>query len=134
VATVLGTAQAVVLTALAVALPHDGPGAFQWPDRLGVLVMAALIGWLMSRYARIEAIPSEAGLAVRNLFYTRQLAWAQIVAVRFDDGAPWVVLDLADGDTLSLLAIQRADGARAVEAARRLATLVVVHSRTSRND
>jgi hypothetical protein len=134
VATVLAIAQAIVLTALAIVLPHRGPGAFQWYDRLGVILMAALVGWLLSRYARIRAVPDENGLAVRNLFQSRDLAWPEIIAVRFGGGAPWVVLDLADTETLSVLAIQRADGALAEEQARRLATLVALHSRTSRND
>ena len=52
----------------------------------------------------------------------------------FGGGEPWVTLDLADGDTLAVMAIQRADGEDAVAEARRLATLVDVHSRTDRDD
>jgi hypothetical protein len=45
-----------------------------------------------------------------------------------------VQLDLADGDTLAVMGIQRADGAFAESEARRLATLVALHTTTQRDD
>ncbi len=134
VATVVGVAQAVVLVTLALVLPYSGPGAFQWYDRVGVVLMSAAVGWLLSRYARIEAVPREDGLSVRNLLRARDLQWAEVVAVRFGSGDPWVTLDLSDGDTLAVMAVQRADGPRAQDEARRLSTLVALHSRTARDD
>ena len=62
----------------------------------------------------------------------RELAWAQVVAVRFGGGDPWVTLDLDDGEVLAVMAIQRADGARGEAEARRLATLVAAHTRDRR--
>jgi hypothetical protein len=120
--------QAVALVAVAVILPGSGPHPVGWYDRAGFLVVAALIGWFLSRLAQVSATPSEEGLVVRNLLITRRLEWAQIVSLRFGGGDPWVTLDLSDGDTLAVMAIQRADGAGAVRQARRLATLLAVHS------
>jgi hypothetical protein len=57
-----------------------------------------------------------------------------VVAVRFGDGDPWVMLDLRDGDVLAVMAIQRADGAYAQAEARRLATLVAAGTGTPRDD
>jgi hypothetical protein len=37
---------------------------------------------------------------------------------------PWVVLDLSDGGTLAVMAVQRADGERGMAEARRLQALV----------
>jgi hypothetical protein len=71
---------------------------------------------------------------VVNLFHSRHLDWAEVVAVRFGGGAPWVMLDLDDGDELAVMGIQRADGAFTQAEARRLATLVALHSRTERDD
>jgi hypothetical protein len=79
-------------------------------------------------------VPDEDGLTVRNLMITTRLTWAEIVSVRFGAGRPWVQLDLADGDTLAVMGIQSADGARAEAEARRLATLVARHTTTSRDD
>ncbi len=134
VALTVAVAQAVVLVALAVVLPGTGVGAFQWYDRLGIVLVSAAIAWGLSRYVRVAAVPDESGLTVRNLLVARRLEWAQVVAVRFGDGDPWVTLDLDDGDTLAVLAVQRADGPFARDEARRLSTLVALHTRTERDD
>ena len=119
----------VVLTVLAFAVPD-----VTWVDRVAFIGTGLLVAWFMSRQAGVSAIPSVDGLVVRNLFLGRRLEWPEIVSVRFGPDRPWVQLDLADGDTLSVMAIQRADGARAEAEARRLATLVAAGSRTLRDD
>ena len=127
-------AQAVVLIAIAVAAPGNGPVVWHWYDRAGVLILAALVAWGLSLFARLRADPSPRGLVVRNVVRRTDLEWAQIVAVRFGNGDPWVQLDLDDGEVLAVMAIQRADGERGMAEARRLATLVAAHTTTSRND
>jgi Bacterial PH domain len=121
-----GVGGALVVTA--VILPGSGPASVGWYDRLGFLLLAALLGWGLSRFALIGADPSEAGLVVRNVLLTRRLEWAEVLGIRYGSGDPWVVLDLSDGDTLAVMAIQRADGARATAEAGRLATLMALHS------
>jgi hypothetical protein len=120
--------QFVVLAAIAVLLPGSGPVGFHWYDRLGVVAVGAAVAWFLSRFALLDAVPSERGLRVRNLFVVTDVEWAQIVSVRFGGGDPWVTLDLSDGDTLAVMAIQRADGAHGTTEANRLATLVALHS------
>jgi Bacterial PH domain len=132
-ATAIGIAQAVVLVYTAFAMSSVGSDAAHWWDRLGVLLVSAAVGAMLWRFARLAAIAQAGGLMVRNLSADRHLAWAEIVAVRFGGGNPWVTLDLADGETLAVMAIQRADGPRAEAEARRLATLVELHSRTDRD-
>jgi hypothetical protein len=132
-AAVIGVAQAVVLVYTAFAMSSVGPEAAHWWDRLGVLLVSAAIGFTLWRFARLRAIVGGDGLTVRNLSADRHLEWAEIVNVRFGGGDPWVTLDLADGETLAVMAIQRADGPRASAEARRLATLVELHSRTERD-
>ena len=122
-------AQAVVLVVLAAVLPGAG-----WFDRIGFVAVAAAVGAGLLRFARLRADPNPTGLVVRNLVRQEDLRWEQIVAVRFGDGDPWVMLDLSDGDVLAVMAIQRADGARALAESRRLATLVAAGSRTPRDD
>jgi hypothetical protein len=128
VAWVAAAGQGAVLIAAAAVLPWTGPDAAGWPDRAGFAVVAALIGWGLVRLAEVGADPSESGLVVRNVLLTRRLDWAEILGIRFGGGAPWVLLDLSDGDTLAVMAIQRADGERAEREARRLATLMALHS------
>ncbi len=52
------------------------------------------------------------------------------VSVRFGGGNPWALLDLDDGETMSVMAVQRADGEHGETEAQRLATLVALHSQT----
>lgn len=130
VVTLAIAALVIVLTAvLLVAMPSLG-----WPDRAGFVVVALAIAWFCWREASVVARPDATGLVVRNLVLSRRLAWAQIVSVRFGQGRPWVQLDLDDGDTLAVMAIQRADGAAADAEARRLATLVAARTPTHEDD
>jgi len=133
VALALAVAQFAVLTAVALAMPGSGYGAFHWQDRLGVVAVAGVVGFVLWRLSNVHALVSETGLTVQNLVSSTRLDWAQIVAVRFGGGNPWLILDLDDGDTLPVMAVQRADGPAAQEQARRLATLVALHSRTDRD-
>jgi hypothetical protein len=121
--------QGVVLLISAAILPWNGPDAVGWYDRAGFVVLALLLGWGLSRLATVSAVPSPDGLVVRNVLLTRKLEWAELVGIHFGEGDAWVVLDVSDGDTLAVMAIQRADGAGAREEARRLATLIAVHGR-----
>ncbi|WP_315097637.1 PH domain-containing protein [uncultured Cellulomonas sp.] len=103
-------------------------------DRIGFALVGGLIVWFLWRQASVVAKVDDDGLTVRNLLFTRRLEWAEIVLVRFGSGRPWVQLDLADGDTLAVMGVQRADGAFADAEARRLATLVALHTATDRDD
>lgn len=120
----VAVAQAVVLLGAA-ALVRDQLGPIDW---LGFAMIALAAGWLLSRLAGVAAFPDEGGLLVRNLLLSRRLEWAEIVGVRFAGGDPWALLDLSDGDTLAVMAIQRADGAWGRAEADRLATLLALHS------
>jgi MFS family permease len=120
--------QAAALILAAIIVPWNGPLPFSWYDRAAFVVLAAVIGWFLTRLADVSATPSETGLVVRNVLLSRTLDWAQIVSVRFAGGDPWVTLDLSDADTLAVMAIQRADGDRGAAEARRLATLLALHA------
>jgi MYXO-CTERM domain-containing protein len=130
VAWVIGAVALVGAVLLAIHVPGDPtPG-----DRAGFVLLGVAGAWFMQRQATVAAVPGESGLLVRNLVERRTVAWAEIVEVRFGGGRPWVQLDLADGDTLAVMGVQRADGPRAEREARRLATLVALHTRTERDD
>jgi hypothetical protein len=90
---------------------------------LGLLAFALLYGLIRSR---VEAHHDR--LVVVNGYRRREYAWAQIIAVHLPPGAPWVTLDLANGETAAAMGIQGSDGARAQEAARELRRLVEARS------
>ncbi|WP_448072244.1 PH domain-containing protein [Georgenia yuyongxinii] len=127
VALVLGVLTVVGTIAIMVLVPQMPGVTFTLADHVGLVLLAASILWLLWRQGAVRALPDRSGLTVRNFILTRTVEWAEIVAVHFGDGSPWVQLDLSEGDTLAVMAIQRADGARAVAESRRLATLVALH-------
>ena len=126
VALVLAVLSLVGLGALAAFLPVTTGAAVGLVDRVGIALFGIALAWFCYRQASVRAVPDTDGLTVRNLFLSRRVEWAEIVSVRFGD-RPWVQLDLADGETLAVMGIQRADGDVARRESRRLATLVALH-------
>ena len=129
----LGVAWAslAVFGAIAVVMPAQADGRWGLGDRLmffGLGVVVAFVAW---RYASIVAVPSRQGIVVRNLVLTRTLEWPEIVRVQFGGGEPWVSLDLEDGDTVAVMAIQKADGDVSGKEASRLAALVQAFGETA---
>ena len=132
----LGVAWAslAVFGAIAVVMPAQADGRWGLGDRLmffGLGVVVAFVAW---RYASIVAVPSRQGIVVRNLVLTRTLEWPEIVRVQFGGGEPWVSLDLEDGDTVAVMAIQKADGDVSGKEASRLAALVQAFGETAEPD
>lgn len=128
VAVVLAVVVLATTVLLAVLLRTTNPDRSPVADLLAIVGFGVLVAWFLWRQASVSAVPDADGVVVRNLMLTRRVEWAEVVSVRFGQGRPWVQLDLADGDTLAVMGIQRADGARAVAEARRLATLVALHT------
>ncbi|WP_277210257.1 PH domain-containing protein [Isoptericola croceus] len=95
-----------------------GPGT-----RLTFVGFAVFAAWLLWRLGGVHARPDPTGLTVRNVVRTRRVAWPEIVGVRLTMNDSWVMLDLADGGTLAVMGIQRADGERGMAEARRLQAL-----------
>ncbi|GAB3882873.1 PH domain-containing protein [Terrabacter terrigena] len=127
----VGWASLAVFGAIAVVMPAQADGRWGLGDRLmffGLGVVVAFVAW---RYASIAAVPSREGLVVRNLVLTRTLEWAEVVGVQFGGGEPWVSLDLEDGDTVAVMAIQKADGDVSGREASRLAALVQAFGETA---
>lgn len=120
--------------AIAVIIPTQVDGRWNLGDSLMFFGLGAVIAFLAWRYASIVARPSREGLVVRNLVVTRRLEWSEVVGVQFGGGEPWVSLDLEDGDTLAVMAIQKADGDLAGREASRLAALVQAFGETREPD
>ncbi|HLS73159.1 MAG TPA: PH domain-containing protein [Actinomycetaceae bacterium] len=101
-------------------------------DAVGTVMVAAVLAWLCFRQAAVRAVPTETGLTVRNFVRVRELTWSQVVAVRFGPNRPWAMLDLSDGTTLAVMAIQSADGEYGRREASRLAALIQVNEAEDR--
>jgi hypothetical protein len=94
---------------------------FQRSTLLALGLLYAAVGYAL---ARSRVVAEETGLTVVNGYKRHVYEWAQVVAVRLPQGAPWATLDLADGTTVSVLAIQGSDGDRARAAVRGLRSLI----------
>lgn len=111
-----------LFAALAILIRGWGPA-----DRLLMFGLGLAMAAVLTRYAVISAVPLPHGLKVRNLFLSRAVPWDDIEDVTFPEGDAWAKLDLADGDDLAVMAIQRADGESARVEADRLARVVLSH-------
>lgn len=127
VSIVLAVLTAGGAVAVVILVPLTSKVAFTAGDAVGTGLFALALLWLFWRQGGVRAVPDESGLTVRNIIYTRTVEWAEIVTVTFGASTPWVQLDLSDGDSLAVMAIQRADGAHGRAEASRLATLVALH-------
>ena len=106
------------------AFPAEVRDQFTPFQRLTVVMLTAgayTAGWALLR-SRVTA--EDTRLIVVNGYKRREFEYAEILAVHLPPGAPWVVLDLADGTTVSALGIQASDGVRAQQAVRQLRGLI----------
>lgn len=89
-----------------------------------VFAFGLLAASVIHALARSRADAEVDRLVVVNGYRRHTYAWEQIIAVRMPPGAPWATLDLNDGTTASVMAIQGSDGARARRAVRELRALI----------
>ena len=118
--TIIYTVAAILagsMTAIAATLPSDGGEPWPLPDRVAFACIGFAGALVLMVLARPKAVADAEGLTVVNMLRTHRLVWAQIVTVNLRSGDPWVLLDLDDGTTLSVMGIQPADGLSAARAA-----------------
>jgi hypothetical protein len=99
------------------------------------LIAMGLIGFsVLYALMRSRVTADDHGVTVVNGYRRRAYEWSQVIAVNLRRGAPWAGMDLSDGTSISMLAIQGSDGQRAIRAVRELRRLLAENSRTERND
>jgi hypothetical protein len=95
------------------------------PFQRGTVVFFALLAFACGHaLARSRVRATADHLLVVNGYRSRRFEWPEVVAVHLPRGAPWAVLDLADGTSVPAMGIQGSDGARARRAARELRSLL----------
>lgn len=114
----------VVVVAGMVALAVVMPPPLTMGDRIGFVTLGLIIAGVLHVLARSRVVAGERGLVVVNGLRTHDLEWAEVLGVSMGSGAPWPVLDLADGSTVSVMGIQASDGEHARRAVAELAALV----------
>ena len=94
------------------------------------LQRVTLVGFGLAGFAvffalvRSRVVAEQDRLVVVNGYRRHEYEWAELIAVHLPPGAPWAVLDLADGTSASAMGIQGSDGGRARQAVRELRVLI----------
>jgi hypothetical protein len=130
---VLGAMLLVLVVAVWVAWGPEVRARFTLFQR-STLVGFGLIAfgcWFALMRSRVTA--DSRGVTVVNGYRRRAFEWSEVIAVNLRRGAPWAGMDLSDGTSISMVAIQGSDGERAIRAVRELRGLVAEHSRTERD-
>jgi hypothetical protein len=132
--TVLGGLLLVLVVAVWIAWGADVRARFTLVQRSTLigLGLLALVGWFALMRSRVTA--DDHGVTVVNGYRRRVFEWSQVLAINLRRGAPWAGLDLSDGTSVSLFAIQGSDGQRAVRAVRELRELVAANTQVDRDD
>ncbi|MGZ5399258.1 MAG: PH domain-containing protein [Nocardioides sp.] len=86
---------------------------------LGLLFFS--VGFAMARSRVVAEVDR---LVVVNGYRRHDYEWAEVLAVHLPPGAPWAVLDLADGTSQPAMGIQGSDGGRAKRAVAELRLLI----------
>ncbi len=98
---------------------------FRLSDQVAMVMLGLLLAGAALLFARPRVRAGADGVEVRNLLGTRTVPWELVLRVSFPDGAPWARLELPDDEYIAVMAIQSADGRRAVQA---IKTLRAVHA------
>jgi hypothetical protein len=107
---------AAVMFLGAIALGAALPEPFKTGDKVGVACVGIPIAVVLLLLARPSLTVSADGLVVRNLVGSRRLGWAEVVAIRLGPDDSWASLDVADGTSLAVMALQTMDRAQTAEA------------------
>ena len=131
---ILGGMLLVLVIAVWVAWGADTRSTFTFLQR-ATLVGLGLLGFV-AFYAlmRSRVTADRRGLTVVNGYRRREFEWSEVIGINLRRGAPWAGMDLSDGTSISMMAIQGSDGQRAIRAVRQLRDLVEENSRTERDD
>jgi len=121
---------AVVIDVTLVAITITVTGAKLF-DRTAFLVCAVVATAAIHRLADVHAVATQDGLTVVNFLRSRQLEWVEIIGVRLAPGDPWLQLDVTDGSTLPVMAIQAADAAHGRAMALEVAAAVAAYGAAS---
>ncbi|MGH3473043.1 MAG: PH domain-containing protein [Nocardioidaceae bacterium] len=123
-----------LVVVLWVLLPHDVQNQLSWIQRSTILAVfvAILVG--LNALFRTSVHADAEGLTVINGYRSHRYVWEQIVSITLTPNRPWAAIDLDDGTSMQVMALQSADGARASRSTRELARVIAVRSRPERDN
>ncbi len=137
-ARMVSAVSAGVLTALVVflwlMLPGRVQAEFDWFQRGTLIFFFVVILGVLYGVFRTRVVVSERGIGVTNGFRHYEFDWPAIVSISMSRHRPWALLDLSDGSTRALMALQTSDGPRAIRSAREIAAMISTRSLSHHED
>jgi 4-amino-4-deoxy-L-arabinose transferase-like glycosyltransferase len=125
---VVGTLLIALLVAVWFGLGDDIRSQFTVWQRITLVLFGVLLFITYYGLLRCKVVARADGLQVVNGYRTRRFEWSQVIGLSLPRGAPWATLDLSSGTTVSVMAVQGSDGARARQAARELRVLIATQT------
>lgn len=107
---------------------------FDWFQRATLIAFFVGVIALLYGVFRTRATISERGITVRNGYRRHDFSWAEVVAISLTRHRPWALVDLADGNTVAVMALQTSDGPRAIRSAHEITEMIAARSQTDRDD
>lgn len=99
-------------------------GTITWADQAAMVGLGLIGAGIILSFLRLRVRADERGIEVRNVVSTHRLPWEVVVEVSLPDRMQWAIMELADDDELSIMAIQITDKERAVTAVKHLRALL----------
>lgn len=113
-----------VFVVIAILLRNTPTGAyFEVSDQIAMALVGVFLAGCVLLLTRPRVRAQEEWIEVRNLLGSTRYAWADIRGLSFPDGSAWARVELPADEYVSIMAVQAADGARAVTAMRALRAL-----------
>jgi hypothetical protein len=125
---VVGSMLVALLVLVWIGLGDDIRSEFTLFERITLVIIGVLLFITYYGLLRCKVVARADGLQVVNGYRTRRFEWSQVIGLSLPRGAPWATLDLSSGTTISVMAVQGSDGARARRAARELRVLIATHT------
>lgn len=120
----VAAALVVIFIVIAVLLKSGSTGVEFGPsDQVSIAAIGLVLAAGALLFIRPRVVADADGVEVRNVLFGQKVPWSMITAVSFPDGAPWARLELPRDEYVPVVAIQAADGERAVAAIRELRAL-----------
>ena len=118
-----------VFTVVGALLRRTSTGVyFRLSDQVAMVVLGLFLAGAALLFARPRVRAGADGVEVRNLIATRMVPWELVLQVSFPDGAPWARIELPDDEYIAVMAIQSADGRKAVQDIRALRKVHAQHT------
>ena len=118
-----------VFTVVGALLRRTSTGVyFRVSDQVAMVLVGLLLAGAALLFARPRVRAGADGVEVRNLIATRTVPWELVLRVSFPEGAPWARIELPDDEYIAVMAIQSADGRKAVQDIRALRAAHAEHT------